>query len=231
MSVAFAALRQKAVEIAAGELALGVRESNSYKAIADLHLPKDTILENRGQRVDEYLVVSGTERSMMNLAGSVGDSYRMWCGKFVYFCYKKASEVVGGQALPFRGPDLWSPYRLRTWAEGYDKWQLQVYNFVTANPLMWSGEMEEVRKEENAKKQEKVIVWDNTSHAIDIASVIVQPGDICCYGTVHMGMVSKGMEGTYFSTIEGNMSSVAEGTPSVKAVKRTVAECSLIVRI
>ena len=128
MSIAFASVRIRAVEIAKQELASNVRENNNYQAIKDLHLGQGVLLENRGERVDDYLINAGVSPATMVLQGEIGAKMREWCGMFVYYCYSTAlKQTANAGALPFRSTDLWSGPRLRTWAINYDIWQAQRY--------------------------------------------------------------------------------------------------------
>jgi len=231
MSAAFDTLRLKAVEAAVIELKNPFTESNNYTAVTDLHLPEGTILENRGERVDEFLITAGA-RYALTLPGQAGADARMWCGMFIYYCYDKAYKQIGNpKPLPFRGIDLWSGSRLRTWATNYDKGQLQLYNSLTSDPRIANGEMEEIRQQENAKKIDHVILWSNTDKSMNASLIKAQPGDIFSINDGHIGMVYSSLDNGYFTTIEGNQSSVQEKGTAVATHKRTVADCSIIIRI
>lgn len=233
MSIAFASIRTKAVEIAKQELAGNVYESNNYQAIADLHLGKDIVLENRGPRVDDYLINAGVSPGTMVLEGESGASSRMWCGMFVYFCYSSAAkQTANAGALPFRGINLWSGLRLRTWANNYDIGQAQLYILYHSIPGEASGDkLDDINQRRVQQNVEKVVKWSNVSTDLIAASLVVEPGDIFSIGDGHIGMISTGIDGGLFSTIEGNQSQVASNYKAIAIHKRKVAECSIIIRI
>jgi hypothetical protein len=123
MSDNFKSIRNMAVNVAVEEWNSNVGESNQYPAIIDLHLANGQSLENRGERVDEYLRTAGVSVFTMNHPDTADHSYRddrQWCGMFVYYCYSEAARRCGRfGALPFNGSDLWSGIRLRAWADAY----------------------------------------------------------------------------------------------------------------
>ena len=123
MSAIYDAVRNRAVDVAKEELALGVTENNNYDAVKILANPNNIPLENRGERVDDYLRNAGVTVATMNSRNVPGHNYdddRQWCGMFVYYCYSTALVRCGNNAsLPFRGVDLWGGQNMRAWADGY----------------------------------------------------------------------------------------------------------------
>ncbi len=234
MSTAFASVRTKAVEIAKQELAGNVRESNNYQAIKDLHLGQGVVLENRGERVDDYLINAGVSPATMVLQGELGAKMREWCGMFIYYCYSTAlKQTANAGALPFRSIDLWSGPRLRTWAINYDIWQAQRYilNHSVPGEQIGGETLDLINQQRVQQNVEKVVKWNIVSGEFNAASVVVEAGDIFIIKSGHIGMAISGLDGGSFNTIEGNQSELADSWTGVQKLKRTVAECSLIFRI
>ncbi len=196
-------------------------------------LEMGVVLENRGERVDDYLINAGVSPATMVIPGTLGESLRMWCGMFVYFCYSTAvKQTANAAALPFKGIDLWSGLRLRTWAIKYDIGQAQLYILYHSVPGEAGGDTLDIINQRRVQQNvDKVIKWNNVSGEFTADSVVVEAGDIFSIGDGHIGMISSGLDGGSFTTIEGNQSQVASKYQAIATHKRKVADCSIIIRI
>ena len=79
-----------------------------------LHV-RETGMQNRGTRIDDYLRAAGVRQSTMDNDTQHGADDRMWCGMFVHYCYLQAAREAH-LSLPFDGSDLWGGRSLNHWA-------------------------------------------------------------------------------------------------------------------
>lgn len=102
MSAEFERIRRGAVRIAGDEMRRDISELI------------ETGRENYGGRITVYLQTAGVSQQTIDDPTARGAANRMWCGMFVYYCYKTAA---GAQNLPFDPSVLWGGRGLFNWAQ------------------------------------------------------------------------------------------------------------------
>jgi len=256
MSALYANVRREASHQAVMESWKNTKESNDYDAVKKLNLSPGTLLENRGERIDEYQRRGRLSKSEMDAVGSQADEYRRWCGRFVYYCYSEAFKVqCPNGSLPFSAVDLWSGQSFRAWANQYkdnltcrrNTVLKEKFRLLNNDKMMYPQYPKMVSLLDEMADEERVMapfpglvneikllqdlfpfrIWDSVFPSLqDPKTVRVERGDIFIMPNNHIGMATGDSFEGHFETIEGNQSTVIVPRPYNNSVQQLSKDVS-----